>query len=134
MAYIKQACNSIAQKIADDKAPPPRRASDDGDGGWLRPKEVGLFKKDPEQVRREAQHEAAFEATMAPGRLLHEAGKSTEDAVVAELLMESLGKPTTQRNKSCITTRGEGRRNKSCITTRWGARVTKRTKGTFSRN
>jgi hypothetical protein len=120
MAYIKQACNSIAQKIADDKAPPPRRASDDGDGGWLRPKEV--------------QHEAAFEATMAPGRLLHEAGKSTEDAVVAELLMESLGKPTTQRNKSCITTRGEGRRNKSCITTRWGARVTKRTKGTFSRN
>jgi hypothetical protein len=43
MAYIKRACNSIAhrQEVADDKAP-PRKASDDGDGGWLRPKEVGL--------------------------------------------------------------------------------------------
>jgi hypothetical protein len=30
----------------------------------VRPKEVGLFKKDPEQVKREAQHEAAFEASM----------------------------------------------------------------------
>jgi hypothetical protein len=38
MAYIKQACNSIAQKVADDKAP-PRKAPDDGSGGWLRPED-----------------------------------------------------------------------------------------------
>jgi hypothetical protein len=54
MSYIKEACISIAQKVADDEAP-PRKKPDDGDGGWLRPKEVGLFKHmDPEQVMREA--------------------------------------------------------------------------------
>jgi hypothetical protein len=50
-------------------------------------------------VRREAQHEAAFEAVMAPGRELHEAGKVAEDAVVAELLMESLGNPTPWKER-----------------------------------
>jgi hypothetical protein len=44
MAYIKQACNSIAQKVADGKAP-PRKASGDGDGGWLCPREIGFFKE-----------------------------------------------------------------------------------------
>jgi hypothetical protein len=44
MAYIKAACISIAQKVADGEAP-PRKKPDDGDGGWLRPKEVGLFKE-----------------------------------------------------------------------------------------
>jgi hypothetical protein len=29
------------QKVADDKAP-PRKEPDDGDGGWLRPSEMGL--------------------------------------------------------------------------------------------
>jgi hypothetical protein len=48
MACIKQACNSIAQKVADD----------DGDGGWLRPKEVGLYKDNTWN----AGGEAAFEA------------------------------------------------------------------------
>jgi hypothetical protein len=44
-----------SQKVADGKAP-PRKKPDDGDGGWLRPKEVGLFKHmDPQQVMREAQ-------------------------------------------------------------------------------
>jgi hypothetical protein len=90
MAYIKQACNLIAQKVADDNAP-PRKASDDGDGGWLRPKEVGLYKKDPEQVRREAQHEAAFEAAMGPGRQLHEEGFVAKDAVAAAVLIGELG-------------------------------------------
>jgi hypothetical protein len=47
IAYIKKQCNSIAKEVADGKAP-PRKAPDDGVGGWLRPKEVGLF-KDPEQ-------------------------------------------------------------------------------------
>jgi hypothetical protein len=29
---------------------PPRKEPDDGDGGWLRPKEVGLFKEAPLSV------------------------------------------------------------------------------------
>jgi hypothetical protein len=53
LTYIKAACNSIAQKVADGEVP-PRKESDDGNGGWVRPKEVGLFKHvDPEEVRRE---------------------------------------------------------------------------------
>jgi hypothetical protein len=32
MVYIKQACNSIVQKVADGEAP-PRKEPDDGDGG-----------------------------------------------------------------------------------------------------
>jgi hypothetical protein len=43
MAYIKKQCNSIAEKVADGQEP-ERKAPDDGDGGWLRPKEVGVFK------------------------------------------------------------------------------------------
>jgi hypothetical protein len=43
MAYIKKACNSIAKEVTDGEAP-ERKAADDGDGGWLPPKEVGLFK------------------------------------------------------------------------------------------
>jgi hypothetical protein len=46
MAYIKAACISIAQKVDAGEAP-PRKKPDDGDGGWLRPKEVGLFKEAP---------------------------------------------------------------------------------------
>jgi hypothetical protein len=46
MQYIKAACISIAQKVDDGEAP-PRKAPDDVDGGWLRPKEVGLFKEAP---------------------------------------------------------------------------------------
>jgi hypothetical protein len=47
LTYIKAACNSIAQKVADGEAP-PRKESDDGNGDWLRPKEVGLFAGAPE--------------------------------------------------------------------------------------
>ena len=72
--YIKKQCNSIAEKVADGQEP-ERKAPDDGVGGWLRPKEVGLFKeKDPEQVMREAQHQAKFDAAMSAGRQLHEEG------------------------------------------------------------
>jgi hypothetical protein len=39
---ITEAHHSIAKEVSDDKAP-ERRASDDGDGGWVPPKEVGLF-------------------------------------------------------------------------------------------
>jgi hypothetical protein len=57
---------------------------------------ASIYKKYPEQVRREAaaQNEAAFEAVMAPGRERHEAEKVAKDAVEAGLLMESFGKPT----------------------------------------
>jgi hypothetical protein len=102
--YIKEACISIAQKVADGKVP-PRKEPDDGDGGWLRPKEVGLFKHvDP--VYGE-QHRAKFEATMAAGRELHEAEKVAGDAVEHKLLMESLGKPTP-RPEGERTPEGEG--------------------------
>jgi hypothetical protein len=48
---------------------PPRKEPDDGDGGWLRPKEMGLFKHvDPVYG---AQHQAKFAAEMAPIRQLH---------------------------------------------------------------
>jgi hypothetical protein len=46
MLYIKAACISIAQKVTDGEAP-PRKKPDDGNGGWVRPKEVGLFKEAP---------------------------------------------------------------------------------------
>jgi hypothetical protein len=73
MSYIKEACISIAQRrspMARRKAP-PRKEPDDGDGGWLRPKEMGLF-KDPEQVMREAHRAEAFEAKMEASRQLLE--------------------------------------------------------------
>jgi hypothetical protein len=46
MTYIKAACISIAQKVGAGEAP-PRKKPDDGDDGWLRPKEVGMFKVAP---------------------------------------------------------------------------------------
>jgi hypothetical protein len=96
MAYIKKQCNSIAMEVADGKAP-PRKALDDGVGGWLRPKEVGLFKeKDPEQVMREAQHQANFEAAMEPSRQLHKEGHLAKDAVAAVGLMEQLEQPAAE--------------------------------------
>jgi hypothetical protein len=62
MVYIikqckQEECNSIAQKVADGEAP-PRKEPADGDGGWLRLREVGIF-KGTEQMEREAQHQAA---------------------------------------------------------------------------
>ena len=56
MAYASRS-NAIRlrrSKVADGEAP-PRKKPDDGDGGWLRPKEVGLFKKDPERQSKEAE-------------------------------------------------------------------------------
>jgi hypothetical protein len=45
-----------------------------------------MFKKDPEQVRREAQHQAEFAAEMTPSRQLHEEGLLVRDAVEAAVL------------------------------------------------
>jgi hypothetical protein len=42
MAYIKKQCNSIAEKVADGQEL-ERKAPGDGVGGWLRPKEMGIF-------------------------------------------------------------------------------------------
>jgi hypothetical protein len=55
--------------------------------------------KDPEQVRREAQHQAEFEATMEPSRELHEAEKVAGDAVGHKLLMELLEPPAAEKAK-----------------------------------
>jgi hypothetical protein len=59
-----------------------------------------LEQKDPEEVRREAQHQVKFEATMASGReLLHEAEKVAGDAVEHKLLMELLEQPAAEKAK-----------------------------------
>jgi hypothetical protein len=108
MSYIKAACISIAQKVADGEAPPRKKPDDgDGDGGWLRPKEVGLFIKDPEQVRREAQHQAKFAAEMAPSRELHEAEKVAGDAVEHKLLMELLVQPVGEKGPTEVRPRAQ---------------------------
>jgi hypothetical protein len=79
----KQRKEAAAKKQREKKPTTPTTTSSST-------KEVGLFKKkDPEQVKREEQHQAAFKATMEASRELHEKGKVAEDAVVAELLMES---------------------------------------------
>jgi hypothetical protein len=95
MAYIKKQCNSIAKEVADGKEPEQRKAPDDDNGSWVRPKEVGLFKHvDP--VYGE-QHQAAFKAAMAAGRELHEKGKVAEDAVVATALIGQLGQKCLEK-------------------------------------
>jgi hypothetical protein len=78
-------------------------------------------------VRREAQHQAAFEATMAAGRELHEAGKAADDAVVAELLMENrLGSQPDEegrrrrRKKAALLRRGGGKEKKKAVLRRGG--------------
>jgi hypothetical protein len=91
---MKAACISIAQKVADGEAPPSKKP-DDGDGGWLRPKEVGMFKKDPEQVMREAEEEARFKADMEPSRELHEAEHLAKDALAVAGLLEQLTGPSS---------------------------------------
>jgi hypothetical protein len=95
MAYIKKQCNSIAKKVADGKAP-PRKAPDDGVGGWLRPKEVGLSKHvDPVYG---VQHQANFEAAMEPSRQLHKEGYLAKDAVgAAAVLMEQVEQPAAEK-------------------------------------
>ena len=99
LTYIKAACISIAQKVDAGEAP-PRKESDDGNGGWVRPEEVGLFKHvDPEEVRREAQHQAEFAAEMEPSRQLHEEGHLARDAVEKAVLLEQLEQPAAEKAK-----------------------------------
>jgi hypothetical protein len=68
MAYIKKQRNLIAKEVADGKEP-ERKTPDDDNGGWVRPKEVDLFKNvDP--VYGE-QHQAAFKVAKRADRVLH---------------------------------------------------------------
>jgi hypothetical protein len=58
-----------------------------------------LEQKDPEQMRKEAQRQEAFEATMAAGRQLHEEGSAVKDAVTKTLLMEQLEQPAAEKER-----------------------------------
>jgi hypothetical protein len=68
--------------------------------------------KDPEQVRREAQHQAEFAAEMTPSRQLHEEGHLAKDAVEAAGLIKQLGKPAAK--KAPTGTCEHGRRKHRC--------------------
>jgi hypothetical protein len=86
------------QKVDAGEAP-PRKKPDDGDGGWLRPKEVGMFKHvDPVYG---AQHQAKFAADMSAGRLEHEEGLLVRDAVEKAGLLEQLEKRCSGRGGKC---------------------------------
>jgi hypothetical protein len=80
----KQRKEAAAKKQREKKPTTPTTTSSRAPRRW-----DSFKKKDPEQVKREEQHQAAFKATMEASRELHEKGKVAEDAVVAELLMES---------------------------------------------
>jgi hypothetical protein len=73
-----------------------RKEPDDGNGGWLRPKEVGLYKKEDTW---KLGGEAAFEAYMEPSRQLHKEGHLAKDAVEQKLLMELLEQPVAENAK-----------------------------------
>jgi hypothetical protein len=55
--------------------------------------------KDPEQERREAEEEAAFEAKMSAGRQLHEEGHLAKDALAVAGLLEQLEQPAAEKAK-----------------------------------
>jgi hypothetical protein len=113
MSYIKEACISIAQKVADGEAP-PRKESDDGNGGWVRPEEVGLFRHvDPVYG---AQHQAKFAADMSTVRLEHEEGLLVRDAVEAAGLLEQLEQPAAKKAPTGRKTSNceHGRRKHRC--------------------
>jgi uncharacterized low-complexity protein len=71
-----------------------------------------LEKKDPEQVRREAEREAAFEADMEPSRERHEEGLLVRDAVERAVLLEQLEQPAAKKVPPTHCT--HGRRKSSC--------------------
>jgi hypothetical protein len=58
-----------------------------------------LEQDDPEQVRREAQRQAAFEAVMGLDRELQEKGGAAEDAVAVAVLMEQLEQPAAEKER-----------------------------------
>jgi hypothetical protein len=60
-------------------------------------KRLGFAKqKDPEQVMREAEHKAAFEAKMETDRQLHEEGHLAKDALAVAGLLEQLEQPAAR--------------------------------------
>jgi hypothetical protein len=102
MTYSKKACNSIAEEVTDGKAP-ERRASDDGDGGWLPPKEVGLF-KGPEQIHGERGAAPGGSRGVDGGRQVgpRRGARCEENAVVTAALMEGLGAERFEGYTLCI--------------------------------
>jgi hypothetical protein len=85
------------------EGPPPTKAN------------VFLEQKDHEEVRREAEKEAAFEADMEPSRQLHEEGHLAKDAVEAAGLLEQLEQPAAEKAKKAPTGNCEhGRRKSRC--------------------
>jgi hypothetical protein len=65
-----------------------------------------LEKKDPEQVRREAERKAAFEARMSAGRQLHEEGHLANDALALAGLLEQLEQPAAEKAKAAKEAEG----------------------------
>jgi hypothetical protein len=72
--------------------------------------------KDPEQVMREAQHQAKFTAEMSAGRQLHEEGHLAKDALAVAGLLEQLEQPAAEKAKEPRrwATCDHGRRKGSC--------------------
>jgi hypothetical protein len=83
-----------------------------------------LKQKDPAEMRKEAQHEAAFEAAMGPGRELHEKEKVAEDAVRTAALLRSyssLGSSATRSRAPNDAPRNQhraGYRSRICLNKR----------------
>jgi hypothetical protein len=73
-----------------------------------------LNQKDPEEVRREAEKEAAFEAEMAPSRQLHIEEHLAKDALAVAELIEGLGKRKPKRKKAPPKQCDHGRRKGVC--------------------
>jgi hypothetical protein len=65
-----------------------------------------LEQKDPEQVRREAERKAAFEARMSAGRQLHEEGHLANDALALAGLLEQLEQPAAEKAKAAKEAEG----------------------------
>jgi hypothetical protein len=63
-----------------------------------------INQKDPEQVKREAEKEAAFEARMEPGRRLHEEEHLANDALALAGLLEQLEQAQPRRRRRRLKT------------------------------
>jgi hypothetical protein len=74
-------------KLKELRTPPQRKAY------------AFLEQKDPEQVMREAQHQAEFAAEIAPSRQLHKEEHLAKDALAVAGLLEQLEQPAAEKAK-----------------------------------
>jgi hypothetical protein len=104
----------------DFETAPERKAPDDGVGGWLRPKEMGIFKVVTRKASKQENKEVAKKKRNAPAA--KEKQKLHRDLVIATQTRKRRRRSGThlrrRRNGSCIAARKRTRRNKSCIATR----------------